>query len=263
MSEVRVEVPYQKRHSRLKVLLRPILALPIIVAMLLMIVPNFSFNHARALDSAPVETAGYYDLAEAVVAAYNYADANVSFEGIGGQITEKAVYSIAFVLTVYVLAIPLVAFTLWAMYVINFAVALTLLFRKKYPNWWFAWNQSVQAFVLRIYCYSLFLTDKYPSLEAEDSAIQLHLPNPKAEKLNRFMPLIKWLLVVPYMAIYLVFLAISMMLVPLTFLLILITGKLPRWIHHYHVAVIKFYMRIVSYAVLLVTDKYPKIIFRG
>ena len=159
--------------------------------------------------------------------------------------------------------IPLVSFTLWLFYVVNVATAVTLLFRKKYPHWWYVWNQELQSFVLRIYCYSLFITDRYPSLESQDSHIQLNLPNPKSQNLNRVLPLIKWLLVIPYLALYLACLAVALLLVPISFILILITGRLPRFIYRYQVAVIKFYLGIASYAILLVTDKFPRMIFRS
>ena len=144
----------------------------------------------------------------------------------------------------------------------NLATALTIVFRKKYPDWWFSWNQSLQAFVLRIYCYALFITDKAPSLEESDSDIKLRLPNPKEENLGRFMPLIKWILIIPYMFLYLLLLVGSLILVPVSFIAIMLTGKLPYAIYWYQVSIIRFYLRIVSYSTLLVTDKYPKFVFR-
>ncbi|MCP8352167.1 DUF4389 domain-containing protein [Candidatus Synchoanobacter obligatus] len=274
MSEVNVNIPYQERHSRLSVFLRPLLALPVIVAMLLMIVPNHSFNPFRVHDVVTEEVSydrrgnvieakdvAYYDLTAVAINGYEMVSEKFSWSSLTSNSGEATLYSYAAILGAYFLFVPLVAFSLWFMYVVNLAVAMTLLFRKKYPSWWFHWNKSLQSFVLRIYCYALFLTDKYPSLEEEDSVIKLALPNPSHENLNRFMPLVKWLLVLPYLAIYLVCLTVSFALVPLTYFLILVTGKMPRWIHRYHVAVINFYLRIAAYALLLVTDKYPNMIF--
>jgi hypothetical protein len=278
MNEVRVDIPYQAKHSRLSVLLRPILTIPVIVVMLLMIVPNHSFNPSRAVDATQeqvVEKRGktsrhvvkaeprYFDLTSIAAQGYDMVSEKVSYEALTANVTETTIYAYGSLLGAYLLFIPLVAFSLWFMYVVNTAVALTLLFRKKYPKWWFDWNQSLQAFVLRIYCYSLFLTDKYPSLEAEDSAIKLHLPNPISQDLSRVLPLVKWLLVLPYLAVYCVFFMVGLVLVPLTFMTILVTGRLPRWIYRFQVAVINFYLRIASYALLLVTDKFPKMIFRS
>lgn len=269
MSEVKVDIPYQERHRRLSVLLRPILMIPILLVMLMIIVPNYSMSPLRLsgmisgtepmIDIA--SDRDYHDVTSIVVAnSQGVVDAmdRVSAE----PLALTSAHSYLTLLAVYVLAVPLVGFSFWFMYVVNIAVAFTLMFRKKYPDWWFNWNQALQSFVLRIYCYSLFLTDRYPTLESVESQIKLSLPNPKEQELNRFLPFVKWLLVVPYMLVYLALLMVALVLVPVSFLVILITGRLPRWIHNFQVAVISFYMNIAAYALLLVTDKYPRMIFR-
>ena len=262
MNRVRVDIPYQKKHSRISVLLRPILTIPIMVVMMLMIVPNHTFNMFRVGEIVQEQTIqsenAYYDLFGAAVnakeAIQERLPENVS---VGNQKADSGIVTGVMYLGIYLLAVSLIAFSLWGLYVINIAVMLTLLFCKKYPSWWFNWNQALQSFVLRIYCFSMFLTDKYPSLEVEDSPIKLHLPNPVGQNLNRFLPLIKWLLVLPMLAVYLVCLMGSFLLIPVTFVSILITGKLPRWIYRIQVAIIHFYLQITAYAFLLVTDRYP------
>lgn len=278
MTDVRVEIPYQEKHSRLSVLLRPILAIPVIVVMLLMIIPNQSVDPVRLTEHSAEQRVEktrngriiaqiqqsereYYDLVEAAQIAYIAIEERVDAAVTNGS-SEGIIVDAGLLVIMYLFLVPLIAFSLWFMYVVNIATAMTLLFRKKYPSWWFNWNQSLQSLVLRIYTYSLFLTDKYPSLEAEDSPIKLHLPDPKTQNLHRVLPLVKWILVIPYLVIYLVFLVIGFALVPLTFVSILLTGKLPRWIYRFQVAVINFYIRIAAYAFLLVTDKWPKMIFR-
>lgn len=276
MNTVNVNIPYQEKHSRWSVLFRPLLAIPIIVVMLLMIVPNMGLDVTRSADVYETVTQGqvvntreHMDFISAAQAANQYMMDRVNMHSVGDvevmgfniPLHDITTYSILFV--GYLLLIPLASFTLWLFYIVNIATAVTLLFRKKYPSWWYVWNQELQSFVLRIYCYSLFLTDRYPSLESQDSQIKLDLPDPKAQNLNRVLPLVKWLLVLPYLAIYLIFLAVALVMVPVTFLMILLTGKLPRWIYRYQVSVIKFYLRIAAYAILLVTDKYPAIIFKG
>lgn len=278
MTDVRVEIPYQEKHSRLSVLLRPILAIPVILVMLLMIIPNQSADPVRLTEHSAEQRVEktrsgrviaqsqqsereYYDLVATAQIAYISIEERVDAAVTNGS-SEGIVVDAGLLVVMYLFLVPLIAFSLWFMYVVNIATAMTLLFRKKYPSWWFNWNKSLQSMVLRIYTYSLFLTDKYPSLEAEDSPIKLHLPDPKTQNLNRVLPLVKWILVIPYLVIYLVFLVIGFALVPLTFISILLTGKLPRWIYRFQVAVINFYIRIAAYAFLLVTDKWPKIIFR-
>ncbi|UTC24517.1 DUF4389 domain-containing protein [Candidatus Comchoanobacter bicostacola] len=294
MSEVKVDIPYQKIHSRFTVLLRPLLALPIVMIMFLMIFPNPGISTKRLFDTgaqtmsyvsdmdakqevrsssrggrmrtpvlAEAEYHDWFSLVVSMKASFNQAFAEAGYDrSIGVLGHEMSLSDVAFGLLSYFLLVPFVAFSLWFFYVVNIAVAMTLLFRKKYPDWWFAWNQSLQSFVLRVYCYTLFLTDRAPALESKDSEISLALPDPKMERLNRFMPLVKWILVLPYLFVYLVTLMVAFLLVPVTFVSILLTGKLPVFIYRYQTAVIRFYLRIASYAVLLVTDKYPRMIFK-
>lgn len=264
MNRVRVDIPYQEKHSRLSVLLRPILAFPIMVIMFLMIVPNHSINLFRVADVVETQTidteTNYYDFTGVVIqgakTVVDHIPQGTISDGQQEQV-QNALVATGIYLSAYLLIIPLIAFSFWFFYVVNVSLVLTLLFRKKYPNWWFNWNQSLQSFVLRIYCYSMFLTDKYPSLDAEDSHIKLHLPNPASQELNRFLPLVKWLLVAPMLLLYMVCLVVSFLLIPLSFISILVLGKLPRWIHRVQVAIIHFYLQITAYAYLLVTDRYP------
>jgi hypothetical protein len=254
MSDVSVHIPYQKSHNRWSVLLRPVLMVPIIIVMLFMIVPNQYTAFDLTMDSNSMQVQTSVDV-DSFVFYEKYADYVKEYQ-------HQEVIGAGVLLLTYLLIIPLISFSLWHLYVVNFAVGLTLLFRKKYPDWWFNWNQSLQSFVLRMYCYALFITDKYPSLEEADSEIKLKLPNPKEENLNRFKPIYKWILVIPYLIIYHIYLLGALLLVPISFLCILLTGKLPHTIYWYQMSVIKFYLRIVSYAVLLTTDKFPKFIFK-
>lgn len=272
MSHINVDIPYQEKHSRMSVLLRPILALPIILVMSLIIVPNFSL-HLVNVGAGLLAFLGEFVRAllfEGKIIAYTYQSVDAvsviaggsAFAWLTNTLSSVGVYGYVAALMGYLLMIPIAGFGFWFMYVVNFAVVLTLLFRGKYPDWWFQWNQALQSFVLRIYCYSLFLTDRYPSLEARDGDIRLVLPHPEQQNLSRLLPIVKWLLVLPYLLVYLVFLAIGLLLVPITFLAILVTGRLPRVIYNIQTAIIRFYVRIAAYALLLVTDKYPKMIFR-
>ncbi|MDC3180597.1 DUF4389 domain-containing protein [Gammaproteobacteria bacterium] len=261
MSDISLHIPYQRSHKRWSVLLRPILMIPIITVMFLMIVPNQYINAGTLsfITDDTQEMSVDRKVSQEKVPVFMM---DAEYNDMIAQSEHKALLSGGLLLLAYLLIIPVLSFSLWHLYVVNFCVGLTLLFRKKYPDWWFNWNQNLQSFVLRMYCYALFITDKYPSLEEAESDIKLRLPNPKEENLNRFMPIIKWILVIPYLIIYHVFLMGALLLVPVSFLLILVTGKLPHAIYWYQMSVIKFYLRIVAYAVLLTTDRFPKFIFR-
>ncbi|RJQ43256.1 MAG: DUF4389 domain-containing protein [Gaiellales bacterium] len=137
-----------------------------------------------------------------------------------------------------------------------FALLLMILFRKKYPRWWFDWNLALTRFGLRIYSYMLLLTHEYPSSD-EQQSVHLELEYPDAQKLGRGMPLVKWLLAVPHIFI-LYFLGVAVMFVTLiAWFAILITGRYPRGMFDFVLGVMRWGIRVQAYAMLLITDDYP------
>jgi hypothetical protein len=134
---------------------------------------------------------------------------------------------------------------------------LIILFRKKYPRWWFDWNYALTKFSMRVMSYILLLRDEYPSIE-EDQAVTLELQYPDAAKdLARGMPLVKWFLAIPHLFI-LIFLCIAaLFLTIIAWFAILFTGKYPANIHEFVVGVARWGLRVNAYAFLLITDEYP------
>lgn len=134
---------------------------------------------------------------------------------------------------------------------------LMILFRQKYPRWWFDWNQELMRFSVRVSAYLALLRDEYPSTD-EQQAIHLDIDYPDARRdLNRWLPLVKWLLAIPhYVALALLGL-IAVMLVVITWFVILFTGRCPRGIFGFQVGVLRWWVRVYSYTVLLTTDRYP------
>ena len=73
-----------------------------------------------------------------------------------------------------------------------------LLFRKKYPRWWYDWNLQLTRFSNRIAVYFALMDDRYPSTD-EQQAVHLDFPYPDAEHdLSQGLPLVKWLLAIPH-----------------------------------------------------------------
>jgi hypothetical protein len=136
-------------------------------------------------------------------------------------------------------------------------LVLLILFRQKYPRWWFNWNYSLTAFSIRVAAYLTLLRDEYPSPD-EEQAVHLDIVYPNAATdLNRWLPLIKWFLAIPHY-IVLFFLSIAAIVaVVIAWFAILITGNYPRSLFDFVVGVIRWFLRVGAYAFLLVTDRYP------
>ena len=142
------------------------------------------------------------------------------------------------------------------------ATLLMILFRRRYPHWWFDFALQLSRFSARVGAYLVLLTDRYPSTEDEQS-VHLDLDYPDAEKdLNRWLPLVKWLLVIPHL-IVLAFLGLgAVVAVVVAWFAILFTGRYPRGLFDYVVGVGRWALRVQAYATLLVTDEYPPFALR-
>ena len=137
------------------------------------------------------------------------------------------------------------------------ATVLMILFRQRYPRWWFDFVRELTRFSYRVSAYLCLLTDHYPSTVDEQS-VHLEIDYPDVQRdLNRWMPLVKWLLAIPHY-IVLVFLAIgAFFAVLIAWLAILFTGRYPKSLFDYVVGVGRWGVRVSAYAWLLVTDRYP------
>ena len=134
--------------------------------------------------------------------------------------------------------------------------ALMLLFRRKYPRWWFDWNLELTRFSTRVSAYLCLLRDEYPSTD-EEQAVLITGPYPDATELNRWLPLVKWFLAIPHY-IVLAFLAIAAVCcVIVAWFAILLTGRYPRALFEFVVNVFRWWLRVAAYAFLLTTDRYP------
>ena len=135
-------------------------------------------------------------------------------------------------------------------------LVLMLLFRKRYPRWWYAWNLELLRFGNRISAYLALMDDRYPSTE-ERQAVHLDFPYPDSEQLSRGMPLVKWLLAIPHYVV-LFFLTIGAFFAVVgAWFAILFTGRYPRGIFKFVEGTIRWHNRVVGYAFTLVTDEYP------
>src|SRR5206468_11610476 len=134
---------------------------------------------------------------------------------------------------------------------------LMIVFREKYPRWWFDWNLELLRFSNRVGTYFALMDDRYPSTD-EQQWVRLEFPYPDAERdLNRWLPLVKWFLAIPHY-IVLFFLGLGAIgAVLIAWFAILFTGRYPRALFQYVEGVIRWQNRVLAYSMLLVTDRYP------
>jgi len=137
------------------------------------------------------------------------------------------------------------------------ATMLMIVFRERYPRWWFDFAREFARFAMRVGAYLVLLTDKYPSTVDEQS-VHLEFDYPDVGRdLNRWLPLVKWLLAIPhYIALIVLFVA-TIVVVVIAWFAILFTGRYPRALFDFVVGVGRWGFRVQAYAFLLVTDRYP------
>jgi amino acid permease len=133
---------------------------------------------------------------------------------------------------------------------------LMLLFRGKYPRWWFDFVLELMRFETRIIAYVSLLTDKYPATDEEQS-VHLDLDYPDAKQLNRFLPIIKWLLAIPHYIVLIIATVLALLAIIVAWFAILATGRYPRRLFDYVVGVNRYGIRIGAYTAMLLTDRYP------
>jgi Domain of unknown function (DUF4389) len=138
-----------------------------------------------------------------------------------------------------------------------FPPLLMILFRQKYPRWWFDWNLELLRFTNRVGVYLALMDDRYPSTD-ERQGVGLDFAHPDAQRgLNRWLPLVKWFLAIPhYVVLAFLYLGAIVVLIGAWFA-ILFTGRYPRGIFDYVEGVIRWHNRVVGYAFILITDRYP------
>ncbi|MFC1867684.1 DUF4389 domain-containing protein [Thermodesulfobacteriota bacterium] len=136
-------------------------------------------------------------------------------------------------------------------------LVLMILFRKKYPRWWYDWNLALTRFSTRVEAYFLLLRDEYPSTD-DEQAVHIEIPYPDAQnELGRGWPLIKWLLAIPhYIVLFFLYIAVIVVTI-IAWFAILFTGIYPKGMFDFVVGVMRWSLRVAAYAFLLTTDRYP------
>lgn len=137
------------------------------------------------------------------------------------------------------------------------ATMLMLVFRARYPRWWFDFARELARFGGRVGAYLALMTDKYPST-VEEQSVHLELDYPDAERdLDRLLPLVKWFLAIPHYIVLVFLLLAAVVAVMIAWFAILFTGRYPRSLFDFVVGVGRWSLRVQAYAFLLITDRYP------
>jgi hypothetical protein len=138
-----------------------------------------------------------------------------------------------------------------------FGPLLMILFRQKYPRWWFDWNLELQRFTNRVTVFLALMDDRYPST-TDHQSVRLEYSYPDAARdLNRWLPVVKWLLAIPHIVVLFFLNVAAVVAVIIAWFAIVFTGRYPRGLFDYVQGVIRWNNRVVAYAIVLVTDRYP------
>src|ERR1700731_2761345 len=135
-------------------------------------------------------------------------------------------------------------------------LVLMLVFRQKYPRWWFDWNLNLLRFSNRVTAYLALLDDRYPSTDEEQS-VDLNFDYPDARQLNRWLPLVKWFLAIPHYVVLFFLVIGAAVAIIVAWFAILFTGRYPHNLFNFVVGVLRWSNRVNGYAFLLVTDQSP------
>lgn len=138
-----------------------------------------------------------------------------------------------------------------------FGPLLMIVFRQKYPRWWFDWNRELLRFANRVAVYLALMTDRYPATDDQQS-VHLELPDPNVPgELNRWLPLVKWFLAIPHYVVLFFLYVAAIVAVIIAWFAVLFSGRYPEGLFRFVEGVLRWQNRVVGYAFLLVTDRYP------
>jgi Domain of unknown function (DUF4389) len=142
-----------------------------------------------------------------------------------------------------------------------FGPLLLILFRQKYPRWWFDWNLALLRFSARVGVYVALMDDRYPST-TEEQSVHLDMAYPDAQRdLNRWLPLVKWFLAIPHYVVLIFLFLAAIISVIIAWFAILFTGRYPRGLFDFLVGVGRWHNRVMGYAFIMATDRYPPFSF--
>ena len=136
-------------------------------------------------------------------------------------------------------------------------VVLALLIRNKYPSYVLAFNKALLELNNRVSIYVLVLTDSYPSIESNQKVRLIYPEIENGQKLNPWLPLVKWFLAIPLYIVGIFYALYALALTFVAWISVVKNGTYPVDKAEEVVKVIAYWNRVYGYALLLVTDEYP------
>ncbi len=140
--------------------------------------------------------------------------------------------------------------------VVGFIAFFAILFTKRYPQGLFDFVVNVNRWGANVGAYSGLFRDEYPPFSWEPGQYAVTYEVDYPQELNRWLPLIKWLLAIPhYIVLLFLFIAVYFVYI-IAFFAILFTKRFPRGLFDFIVGVNRWNYRVGAYTALL-RDEYP------
>jgi uncharacterized protein DUF4389 len=140
--------------------------------------------------------------------------------------------------------------------IIHLIAFFAILFTTKYPQSLFDFVVNIYRWQANLYAYLGLMRDEYPPFSWEPGQYPVTFEVDYPPELNRWLPLVKWLLAVPHY-IALLFLGLAALVVwVIAFFAILFTATYPRGMFHFIVGVMRWGNRVNAY-VYFMRDEYP------
>ena len=135
---------------------------------------------------------------------------------------------------------------------------LALVFTGKYPSYVLSFNHALIELQTRLTAYVLLLTDDYPSIERNPKIAVLLLDVEGGKKLGRILQIFKVIFVIPLVIVGFIYALGALFVTFVAWVSTWSTGRYPAWAVDYILGTIAFWNRIYGYALLMVTDEYPR-----
>jgi len=164
----------------------------------------------------------------------------------------------------WLLAIPhfVVLFFLFiAAYVVLVIGFFAVLFTREWPEGMFNYVVGVHRWAFRVIAYTDLMVDPYPPFTLDDDpAYPVHFDIDYPEHVNRWRPLVHWLLVIPFAIVAYIVYYLGRIMVFLAFFTILFTKQYPDGMFNIVKVSLRWLARASAYENWMVT-RYPPFVW--